>query len=220
MDTLKNPGINFPVMSSLGAVTVTVMLLIILPTLTEINITPRQPADRPPPVVIDSTKPPKPLDPINETTSLTPITPIKTEAVKDRPQPTEKIKPDPLIRANTPGVVPITPFERITDFKTPSITDIFSTSQVDKEPFITRLVKPIYPFSAKSSGIEGRVVLRFVVNEKGFVKDPEVVQSEPEGVFDQSALDAIAKYRFRPAMIGKNPVKCFVRLPMSFTLNE
>jgi TonB family protein len=220
METLKNPNINFPVMSAFGAVIFTVMLLIILSTLSKIYIPPDEIVDPSPPVVIDNIKPPEPLDPIDETTSLAPIAPIKTEAVKNRPQPEERIKPDPFIWKNTNNGVPITAFERITDFEIPHIKDFYSIFQVDKAPFITRLVRPIYPFSAKSNGVEGKVVLRFVVNEEGLVKDPKVVHSEPEGVFEQSALEAIVKYRFRPAMIKNNPVKCIVRLPMEFTLNE
>ena len=82
------------------------------------------------------------------------------------------------------------------------------------------MVKPIYPFSAKSSSIEGRVVLRFIVDEEGLVQEPVVLEAEPEGVFEKSALAAIVKYKFRPAKIGNRPVKCMVKVPIGFTLTE
>ena len=45
-------------------------------------------------------------------------------------------------------------------------------------------VPPQYPRRAAERGIEGCVVLRYVVTEVGSVRDPEVIQSIPQGIFD------------------------------------
>jgi protein TonB len=61
-------------------------------------------------------------------------------------------------------------------------------------------VDPIYPAQAKVSGVQGYVVLEYRVSEIGEVLDPVVVESEPPGVFDASALAAVRSWRYRPAV--------------------
>lgn len=57
-------------------------------------------------------------------------------------------------------------------------------------------VSPVYPPDALAAGIEGYVELQFVVDMSGAVSAPEVIASEPAGVFDRVALDAIARWRY------------------------
>ena len=94
----------------------------------------------------------------------------------------------------------------------------FELSQVDKHPRVIRQIDPQYPFLAKRNNIEGKVVLRFIVDVNGDVVEPEVSESEPEGVFDQAAIDAILKFKFQPAEKDGKPVDCIVIAPMSFKL--
>ena len=65
----------------------------------------------------------------------------------------------------------------------------------------------VYPPAAKAAGIEGHVVIRYDVTEVGVVVDAEVVEAEPEGLFEAAALAAIAQWRFRPAVVGGKPVE-------------
>ncbi|TYK64404.1 energy transducer TonB [Colwellia echini] len=62
-------------------------------------------------------------------------------------------------------------------------------------------VAAVYPRRAQSRGIEGFVVVEFVVTKTGAVTDAVVVQSEPEGVFDRAALDAVAKFKYKPRVV-------------------
>ena len=64
----------------------------------------------------------------------------------------------------------------------------------------------------------GKVVLRFIVDSKGDVIEPEVTESEPERMFDDAAMEAILKYRFKPAEKYGKPVDCIVIAPMAFQL--
>jgi TonB family protein len=57
-------------------------------------------------------------------------------------------------------------------------------------------VSPAYPPEALQSGVEGYVEIRFDVDLNGRVTSPEVVASEPAGIFDQAALDAIRQWRY------------------------
>ena len=49
-------------------------------------------------------------------------------------------------------------------------------------------IPPQYPRRAAERGIEGCVVLKYVVTEVGSVRDPEVIQSIPQGIFDRAAV--------------------------------
>lgn len=68
-------------------------------------------------------------------------------------------------------------------------------------------VPPQYPPSALKQGIEGWVLLEFTIGTEGQVKNARVVQAEPAGIFDQSALDAVQRFRFRPRMLGSMAVE-------------
>ncbi len=58
---------------------------------------------------------------------------------------------------------------------------------------------PKYPSRAQSSGVEGWVSVSFMINTKGIPEEIKIVESQPEGVFDKSAIKAVKKWRFSPA---------------------
>jgi len=58
-----------------------------------------------------------------------------------------------------------------------------------------------YPPQAKADGIEGYVVVRYDVDVDGNVKNVEVVEADPAGVFDAAAITAIQSYRFKAPMV-------------------
>ena len=62
-------------------------------------------------------------------------------------------------------------------------------------------VAAIYPRRAQSRGIEGFVIVEFVVTKTGAVSNAVVVQAKPEGIFDRAALDAVAKFKYKPRVV-------------------
>ena len=62
-------------------------------------------------------------------------------------------------------------------------------------------VAAVYPRRAQARGIEGFVVVEFVVSKTGAVKGARVVDAKPEGVFDRAALDAVAKFKYKPRVV-------------------
>lgn len=62
-----------------------------------------------------------------------------------------------------------------------------------------------YPSVARATGIEGRVFVRFVVNQEGEVRDPTIVRGIGGGC-DEEATHAISKSRFKPGMQNNQPV--------------
>lgn len=83
-------------------------------------------------------------------------------------------------------------------------------------------VPPDYPISALSRGIEGYVILRFTVTETGSVTDPEVLRSDPEGVFDRAATRAVLRFKYQPQFADGKPVavKTFTRLTFKLAGNQ
>ena len=68
-------------------------------------------------------------------------------------------------------------------------------------------VRPKYPQRALSRGIEGSVTMKFTVTESGTVEDPVVVESDPPGIFDRVATDAVLLYKYRPKVVEGEPVR-------------
>lgn len=68
-------------------------------------------------------------------------------------------------------------------------------------------VKPVYPRRAQQRGIEGYVLLEFVVTTSGAVRDPVVVESKPPGIFDRAAIQAALKFKYRPKIANGEPME-------------
>ncbi|MDG5766073.1 M56 family metallopeptidase [Balneolales bacterium ANBcel1] len=76
-----------------------------------------------------------------------------------------------------------------------------------------------YPDDARAAGIEGQVVVQFVVDEEGRVTQPQVVRSAGGGL-DEAALDAIEQVAFTPGRKDGTPVKVEIAMPISFRLSQ
>ena len=65
----------------------------------------------------------------------------------------------------------------------------------------TRRVPPQYPSRARRRGLEGHVVVQFVIRADGSVDTGslKVLEARPRKVFEQVARQAIADWRFEPA---------------------
>ena len=79
-------------------------------------------------------------------------------------------------------------------------------------------VAPNYPRRAQQRGLEGYVTLEFTVTRQGTVRDPVVIESS-NSVFDQAAIDAVLRFRYRPRVIDGEPVDVpGVRFRITFRL--
>ena len=79
---------------------------------------------------------------------------------------------------------------------------------------------PTYPRNAIRLGREGYVLIEFDVDTDGSVLDPYVVESEPTGVFERSAIKAVRKWLFSPPVYKDVSVKVNdVRAKVTFALN-
>lgn len=74
-----------------------------------------------------------------------------------------------------------------------------------------------YPELAQRVGIEGQVVVQFVVDERGNVVDPVVLRS-PNELLSEAALEAVRESRFTPGQQRGRPVKVRFAVPVTFRL--
>ena len=79
---------------------------------------------------------------------------------------------------------------------------------------------PTYPRNAIRLGREGYVLIEFDVDTDGSVLDPYVLESEPTGVFERSAIKAVRKWLFSPPSYKDVSVKVNdVRAKVTFALD-
>ncbi len=82
-------------------------------------------------------------------------------------------------------------------------------------PVPVRTVAPEYPVELRRDGVSGLVMVKCTINEQGDVVDPAVEKSS-NGAFDQPALAALKKWKFKPAKQDGSPVAIKVSIPIKF----
>ena len=76
-----------------------------------------------------------------------------------------------------------------------------------------------YPEEAKKQGIEGTVIMTFIINSDGTISDVETLRGVGGGC-DEEAMRVIQNApNWTPAQQGGKPVNCRMRLPVKFKLS-
>ena len=81
-------------------------------------------------------------------------------------------------------------------------------------------VPPKYPARALSRQIKGWVKVEFTIRTDGSVTDATVVAAQPPGVFDEAALTAIAKWKFKGKSVDGVAVTQRAVKQISFNITE
>tara|TARA_Y100001935_G_scaffold217449_1_gene189728 strand:+ start:181777 stop:182217 length:441 start_codon:yes stop_codon:yes gene_type:complete len=74
-----------------------------------------------------------------------------------------------------------------------------------------------YPKLALQNNIQGRVFLRFIVDENGQVKNPQILKDIGAGC-GQAAIEGIRKVKFKPGEQGGKKVSVYYSLPINFQI--
>jgi protein TonB len=69
-------------------------------------------------------------------------------------------------------------------------------------------------------GIEGTVVLKVRVTDQGRVEAVQVERSAGQPDLDQSATEAVQRWRFAPARRSGEPIAVWVLIPVEFRLDH
>jgi protein TonB len=145
----------------------------------------------------------KPPPPIKKSASAPKLQPAEIKEVI----PVPKFEPAPTSISAAPVVVPVpvaaplvTSNSRATAKTTGQGRDGSKTIVSGVVPLVR--VPPKYPARAASRHIEGWVKVEFTIQTDGSVDDAVVVGSEPENIFNDAALTAIGKWKFKEKIVN------------------
>ena len=85
---------------------------------------------------------------------------------------------------------------------------------------LTHYVAPQFPLAARTRAVSGWVDVQFIVRTDGSVEDIAVVGAEPAGLFEESATEAVHKWRYRPILRDGQPINQRARVRVRFALQQ
>lgn len=92
---------------------------------------------------------------------------------------------------------------------------------IAREPRLIFRPSQEYPAKALASGTEGSVRLRFRVSKRGTIEEFEILRSQPRGVFEDSVIQSLSRWRFEPAHDASGqPVECWKEMEVEFRLED
>ena len=96
---------------------------------------------------------------------------------------------------------------------------IFDESEVDQPPILLSHPPMQYPPLLRDAGVQGKVVLEFVIDTNGRVDTSSiVVVSSDQKAFERPAIDLVTGSRYRAGTNGGATVRVRVRQPVSFSI--
>lgn len=151
--------------------------------------------------------------------------PKKRELPK-RAAPQPPAPPPDLQLSNVPDAKPMDIAAAMPEFeadldlaKGPGGAAAAAANDTDVVPLVR--VNPQYPARAMQRGIEGWVHLAFTITEAGTTKDIEVIEAEPVNVFEDAAVAAVRKYKYKPKVENGQPIeRPGVEVMLAFKLNK
>jgi periplasmic protein TonB len=151
---------------------------------------------------------------INATPELMPVAP------PDKPQKPVDAKPE--IKPELARVVAVPASSPSSGFELPFIRDptYYPAKQLDVYPQPLTQIRLDYPDSAASAKVDGRLLVLLLIDEFGIVNDASVVESQPEGYFEDAALAVFRAARFSPAQKQGHAVKSRVLLQVKYLYGQ
>ncbi|MBT3261880.1 energy transducer TonB [bacterium] len=107
--------------------------------------------------------------------------------------------------------------------ESPPKEKIADISDVDNDAVIIERVIPKYPEVARKAGIECKLIVEIIINERGRVIHASIVNTDRDTKdygFEKNALAAVKKLRFEPFIQNNQPVKVKIFYPIDFILIE
>lgn len=192
--------------------------------------------------LLEATEPVKPAQPLMMEVSMIPAPHQRTEAAPVKPPEPPRREPPKLKKKKAKAPKPskqetiLVPEARATasaaddspPTPAPFATAVKKPSDSASQPFTEANFranygfnpKPEYPRLARSRHWQGKVLLRVQVSADGQSERVTVFHGSGHDILDESAVAAVEKWRFIPAMRGTTPVASSVIVPVIFTLNN
>ena len=98
------------------------------------------------------------------------------------------------------------------------ISPAFAQSKTEA-PVPVRTVPPDYPPDLRREGVSGLVMVKCSIDEQGNVTETTVEKSS-NPAFEKPAMEALKKWKFKPAKQDGNPVAIKVSIPIKFVFES
>ncbi len=146
----------------------------------------------------------------------------------DTPAPAAPLDPGPVL-TNDPAVPPGPGLPdgkghakegTLADTPDPVVDDL--PLRLTAEMSRPQPLRPILPRdteAARRAGVQGTVVVEAIIDEEGRATDVRILRGLPLGL-DRAAVEAIQQVIFKPAMMGKRPVKVYFTLTVNFAIQR
>lgn len=97
------------------------------------------------------------------------------------------------------------------------LSAVYDIRQLDQIPQPQFRVPPKYPVEMRQAGQGGEVLVQFIVDANGAVKNASAVRST-NPAFEGPAIEAVSAWTFRPGRKTQLPVNTQMQVPIVFTL--
>jgi protein TonB len=104
---------------------------------------------------------------------------------------------------------------------TPAVTEPAKPAAqqvVSTDPVMTKYVQPRFPTQAQRTRTEGWVVVGYTVDVEGNVSSARVVDAQPRHLFDREAINAVERWKYKPATRNGTPVEAKLQRKIEFKL--
>ncbi len=165
----------------------------------------------------------------------------KKDEVKDLDDTPVETQLAPPSLVDLPSIVPITAFtQTLTPPPPPGLTpskgaitipvmkpganfgkgmELFDVSQLDQRPVLRVPVQPAYPYEMSRAGINGNVVVEFIISSNGDVTQAQIIRSSNRE-FEVPAMQAVLKWKFKPGRKSGRAVNVRASQLIEFNLDE
>lgn len=167
--------------------------------------------------------------------------PPKEEPVPEPPPPKpQPPKPKPVVEPPPPKPQPIVseqPVQDIAEFTAPPPDPVPAEPEPEPTPVAEAIpvveqvtlpelavacpkrVPPVYPAWSKRMREEGEVVLQVFLDNTGRVVQTEINRTSGSPRLDEAALEAVKRWRCRPATVDGRPVAAVALQSINFVIN-
>jgi TonB family protein len=127
-------------------------------------------------------------------------------------QMTMKLIPDLAVDAGGAGDAAVVQSQDLS-------AEVFEEGETDERPIPLETMPVEYPLEARERGVEGILVVYFIIGHNGRVKSIDV-QKSPSPIITREAKRTIAKWRFKPGKKKGIPVNVRAKKEIVFQLQK
>ena len=95
----------------------------------------------------------------------------------------------------------------------------FNLKDLDQQPVAKAQPNPVYPSEMQREGINGEVMVAFILDSNGDVRDAHAISSSNRA-FEEAAVQAVSRWKFRPGHKGGRAVNTKMQVPITFNLSN